>query len=514
MKALKGLLIYIGIVLAICLGIAIILFAGMYFFPSFRIAGIGVIHGSARDSGTIVELSNYSNISDIDINCSSKQFSVILNATDEDKITYDFSKSVFGISYDITEYKLIKDVSKDGNTLKINLTITEPYGLISNSSSYVSLFIPSKLKTSLLLTTTSGDVKIGTDNAVTNLGNLTVSTQKGKLNINSEKSGDEATSLKLDSLNLSTNKGYFDMSTIDNLKVSSTIKLKANNGTFSFKNVQGSFDVTGKNVKLNAENITSDYSGFKFISENGFFDITKITTPDGAENTIVTENCDVIIDEISGKTGIITTYGDITIGKLNSYATLQSEHGNVSITSTTDDINIVTYFGNITVDSYLKNARFVSTKGDIDVKSKGDYEQGVYTQIENTDGAIVVENKVNELLVTTYGASSVEITYKEIKGELNENDVFIHKVNLHKDSSAIIYMPTKNYQTPFKFKAQGNISGEISGLVPEYGGDKVQASENYQYFPTASFENEELCEQSCFFDFIGGTIHFTGYLNV
>ncbi len=514
MKALKGLLIYVGIVLAMLFGIAIILFVGMYFFPSFRIASIGVIHGSARDSGTIVELSNYGEISDIDINCSSKQFSVIVKPSDNDKITYEFSKSVFGITKDITEYKLIKNISKVGNTLKVNLTITEPSGWISNNDSYVSISIPSEIKTSLLLSTTSGEVEVGSDSAVMNLENLTISTQKGKTRIIGMKSNDGVTNLKLDSLNLSTDRGYFDITAVNNLEVSSTIKLKADKGTFSFSNVKGSFDVTGKNVKLNAESITTDYSGFKFISENGFFDITKITTPDGAENTIVTENCDVLIDEISGKTGIVTTYGDITIGKLNSYATLQSEHGNVSITSTTDDINIVTYFGNITVDSYLKNARFVSTKGDINVKSKGEYIQGVYTQIENTDGEIVVENKVNKLLVTTYGSSAVEITYKEIKGELNENDVFQHKVNLHKDSSAIIYMPTKNYQTPFKFKAQGNISGEISGLVPEYGGDKVQASENYQYFPTASSENEELCKQSCFFDFIGGTIHFTGYLNV
>ena len=73
-------------------------------------------------------------------------------------------------------------------------------------------------------------------------------------------------------------------------------------------------------------------------------------------------------------------------------------------------------------------------------------------------------------------------------------------------------MPTQNYNTPFKFIAKGDISGEISGLIPEYGGDKVKSSDDFQYFPSASKENEELCRQSCYFEFYG-TIVFRGYLN-
>ena len=231
-------------------------------------------------------------------------------------------------------------------------------------------------------------------------------------------------------------------------------------------------------------------------------------------NTIVTENCDVKIDEISGRTAIVTTYGNITVGILNDYANLKSEHGNVNITKAKGDLNINTEFGNISVASYERNGRFVSVRGNINVKGTGDYIQGVYTQIENTEGSITVDNKVNRLLVTTYGSSKVEITYREIKGGLtNPFDVFQHKVKLNDHGSAIIYMPTQNYKTPFKFLAKGNISGEISGLIPEYGGDKVKSSDDFQYFPSASSENEELCRQSCYFEFYG-TIVFRGYLNV
>jgi len=159
------------------------------------------------------------------------------------------------------------------------------------------------------------------------------------------------------------------------------------------------------------------------------------------------------------------------------------------------------------------NGKFVSRKGDINVKSTGEYVQGVCTQIENEDGKIIVDNKVNKLLVNTTGSSKVEVTYREIKGGLDDpKDVFQHKVNLGKYSSAIIYMPTANYKTPFKFKAKGNISGEISGLTSEYEGDEVKSSDDFQFFPSASEESQAECQKSCYFEFLG-TIEFRGYIN-
>ena len=515
MKALKGLLIYIGIVLAMILGIAILLFAGMYFFPSFRIMGVGVVHGSADSQGTIATLSDYSGYSQIELNVSSKQFNINIDVGDEEDITYGMKKEVFGIAFDITEYRLLKDISLDGSTLKISLIVTEPEGLISNNSSYLNIVVPRSANYSMLINTTAGAVGIGASGTMNNIKNLTVTTNTGKFSISGvgTEGVENSATLNLTSLNLTTGRGNFNLTGVNDLRVTNTIKLQSNNGTFTFDKVRGSFEVTGKGLKLDAKEIIADYNGFKFISENGFFNIGKIVTPVGAENTIVTENCDVKIDEISGRTGIITTYGNITIGVLNDYSTMQSEHGNVTITKAKDDINIDTEFGNITVSSYEKNGRFISKRGNIDVKSTGEYKQGVYTQIENTEGSITVDNKINRLLVTTYGSSRVEITYREIKGSLtNPLDVFQHKVSLNKYSTATIYMPTQNYNTPFKFIAKGDISGEISGLIPEYGGDKVKSSDDFQYFPSASKENEELCRQSCYFEFYG-TIVFRGYLN-
>lgn len=515
MKALKGLLIYIGIVLAILLGIAILLFAGMYFFPSFRIMGIGVIHGSDKQTGKLLDLSDAYTYSSIELNISTKKFAVDVDVSDSASIEYSFNRDVFGIAYDTTEYKLLKDVTSDGDILKLSIIVTEPDGLISNSSSFVKISVPKSLTYSLLINTTTGDVNVGGSGEMNNLKNVTIGTTTGKFNLTGVSDNEDGSdkSLNLNSLNLSTSKGYFDLTQVNNLTVNNTIKLEGNNGTIVFDKVNGSFNITGKGLKIDANEITTGYNGFKFISENGFFDINKITTPTGAENTIVTENCDVKIDEISGRTAIVTTYGNISIGTLNDYATLKSEHGNVNIIKAKGDLSVNTNFGNIKVSSYERGARFVSTRGDIEVYGTGDYIQGVSTVIENTDGKIYVENKINQLLVKTYGSSKVEITYKEIKGGLtNVMDVFQHKVDLYKNSSAVIYMPTQNYDTPFKFIAKGNIDGVISGLIPEYGGDNVKSSEEFQYFPSAAFKDDEKCRQSCYFEFYG-TITFASWLN-
>ena len=75
MKALKGLLIYIGIVLAMIAGIAILLFAGMYFFPTFRILGVGVVHGN-RGSTEKVSLADYSGYEVVELNVNSRNIDI------------------------------------------------------------------------------------------------------------------------------------------------------------------------------------------------------------------------------------------------------------------------------------------------------------------------------------------------------------------------------------------------------------------------------------------------------
>ena len=515
MKALKGFLIYVGIVLAMILGIGIILFAVMYFVPSFRLMGVGVVHHNDTRDNAVIELAKYSDYDNIEINVSSKRIQLDVQSSSKvQNIEYALKLNNFGIAFDIVEYKVVKSVDVKDSILKVNLNITEPEGMISDTSSVFVLTLPDKYAYDLILKTTDGNIYLKGGNSGLKINKLTTTTGTGDLNLsNVGQTIGTTTNLILDTLNMTTSSGKMNLNTINNLTVKNPIKLNSSNGTFNFVNVNAGFNVAGTGVKLNANTINTDINGFKFISENGFFDIVKLITPTGAENTIVTEHCNVEIDEITGRTAIINTFGNINLGTINSNIVLESEHGNVNVTLAKEDIRVETDFGNISVNAYQKNGKFVSRKGNINVRSTGDYVQGAYTQIENEDGQINVDNKINRLLVTTTGSSKVEITFREIKGGLEDpNDVFQHKVNLSNYSSAIVYMPTANYKTPFKFKAKGNISGEISGLTSVYEGDEVKSSDDFQFFPSASAESQTECQKSCYFEFYG-TIEFKGYIN-
>lgn len=514
MKALKGLLIYIGIVLAMIIGVGVILFAVMYFVPSFRIMGVGVIHERGKRDQTEIVLDNYSGYDDIELNISSKRINLVIDTTSEkDNINYNLSLSGFGIAFDIVEYRVVNNIEVKDSTLKINLNITEPEGLITDVNSEFRITLPATERYNLMLKTTDGKIELDGKSKL-NVNALSVATGNGSFeSVGLGTPVGQDTNLILDSLNLSTNMGKIRLNSITNLTVSSPVKLTSSAGTFSFNNVNAAFNVTGNGVVLYADTITTDANGFKFISENGRLDVKKLVTPSGAENTIVTENCQVDINEITGQSAIINNLGNINLGTINSSIVLESKHGAVNVNLAKEDIRVETEFGDINVNSYLRNGKFVSKKGNITVNSTGDYVHGVYTEIHNQDGRINVENKINKLLVTTTGSSKVKITYLEIKGGIeNPAHVFQHKVNLGPYSSAMVFMPTSNHNTPYKYKAKGNVSGIISGLVSEYEGSKVVSSDEFQYFPSASESSKVQSMKSCYFEFYG-TIVFNGYNN-
>lgn len=510
MKALKGLLIYIGIVLAMILGIAILLFAGMYFFPTFRILGVGVVHGN-REASEKVVLSAYSDYDIVELNVNSKNIDIRVEAEDMETPTIEGSLgvSVFGLAYDITEYGVVlQDAEVVDRTLRVTFNVTEPNGLISYTGSNMIVKVPTNLLLNLNASSTRGDMKIGGRDI--KLNNLNISNSSGNAYI-ANGAGD--TSLDLESLTINTKSGDFYFDTIKNVKVKNVIKINGTKANVKFNNLEGSISLVGEGIKLEATSIKTGLYGLECFCDNGVLKIGKLETPVGVENAVVTENGSVEITELIGETGIISKYASISINKLYNNTMLKSDHGNISINEAFDDVNITTEYGNITVNDYKKNGIFTSKRGLIKVKNTGEYEDKVYTKIVSEDGDIDVDNNINKLIVETTGKARAAIVFRQIKGEiLDPLKVFEHKVNIGSSGSAIIFLPAINYKTPYKFKAYGNISGEISGFTPEYEGNTVKSSEDYQYYPKASEEYKEKCQQSCYFSFYG-TINIRGYQN-
>lgn len=501
MKALKGLLKYIGIVLASIVALALILLCIMYFFPSVRIFGVGVVHYNKQLTPSSVVLSEYSNYSSIELNVNSKKINIDIIPSDGENIECGLKLNIFGISTEIVEYTVVKNVAVEDRVLKIYLNVSEPSGWIATSNSRVTVNIPVGYEYSLLTNSKSGDVSIGNTSQTINVSNLFVSTGSGNLNL-----VNMGESLELDSLNLSTDKGYFDLSSITNINVDNKVKLVANDGRFKFNNLNASLDVTGTGVKIEANNIICDEDGFTVIANNGYFDISKLYSPTGAENTIITENTSLNIGEITGKTGIVTEYGDISINTLNDYTMIENTNGRVAVETAKDTILVQTVMGDISVDEYLKSGKFESERGNINVNSTSNYVDGYVTEIINVDGNVTINNKINLLLITTTGRSKVDVEFEIIKDDFVDlTKVFQHTIKASKAGSCLVTIPTDK-SPHFKFMARGDISGEITGFsASDYS--NVHSSDQYQYYPSA--DDQDLCLNSCSFWF-EGKIQFRG----
>lgn len=498
MKALKGLLIYIGIVLGIVVGIGLILFCIMYFVPSFRIFGVGVVHYNKTVDTETIALTQYSNYDDIVININSNKININVVPTEEKDISYDLDLQIFGFSNEIIEYQVIQKAEVKDRVLQIYLNLTEPRGWISTSNSNVTVSVPYSLPIGLVTNTTSGAVAVGSTSLGLDIKSLSISTEKGDVNLVGigENGSESETSLTLESLNLTTKKGEFDFSNITNLIVKDKVKLIAENGEFNFKNLYASVEVTGDGIEFKADKIECGADGFSFIVKDGQIDIDILTleyidvtsTYISAEHTIIAENISIDINEIIGKTAIVTSHGDVEIEKLNNYTLIENDNGNVNIAYAKDNIIIKTYFGDINVDEYFACAEFSSHKGNINVNSKGDYVSNVYTKITNIDGNVIIGNKVNQLLLETTGKSNVKITFYEV----HSGDRFQHLIKTSREhGSCDVYLPTVNVPC-FKFKATGIISGDYS------------ASNTFQYSPSdASIEEKQDADKNAFFEFDG-----------
>ena len=496
MKALKGLMIYIGIVLGSLLGLALILLCIMYFVPSFRIAGIGFVHDKDNIEEQVIDISQYSGYQDIVLNLSTNKIGVSVIPVESDKISYDMKLGVFGLTSEIVEYKVIKNVTCENGVLQIFLNITEPNGWVSIGNSCLTLKVPTNKEVGVVASTKSGKITIGDKNLAISINDLNVTTTRGDLSLINLGKGNEEKSLTLNTMSLSTGSGTFDLSDIDSLTVLNTIKLMSDNGRFIFNKLYASVNITGNGVTIEADKISCGEKGFSFIANNGIFRIKELSSPDGAENTIIAENIsEFSIDDIKGKTGIVTTYGDIDIDHIRDYTIIENENGDVSVNTANNTIIITTKFGDINVNSYYGIGKFTSQKGGIYVNSRGEFADEYFTQINNVDGDVKIYNEVNRLLLTTTGRSDVDITF----GKIKEGKVFQHKVNTSTQGSCIVYMPTVNAPA-YCFTAKGIISGDI--------GVSIFASEKKQYYPSASYQAASL--NNCSFEFVGRIV-FKGY---
>ena len=548
MKVVKGIFLYLGIIIAAILSLIVGVALLMFFFPTFRFFGLGMLNEYVESEEKTIVIADYTQdyLNKIDFIVSTKSFDVEINYVlpeepdedDEDAepinnnvITYSYQSNVLGFTTDKISTRVYKSIEIKDGVLTIAITQAEPSGFLYFVDCKVIINVPiyttdsSLYSYGILANTESGNVKINGIEPVLdrygeekekgiyfNLRYLNVTTGSGSLDLNCV--GTDAGTATLSSLIIATESGDFDFTEIETLTVAEPIQITASDSKIDFKNVMASFNVQGQNIEFTAENIVTNNEGFEINAYSGVITIKNLESTT-AENIFISNNCEINLETVKGKTGINAGDAAVNITTMHDTAIIKSDAGNVTVKYMFGDlIDIISDTGNIVVEDYKKNGIFESNTGAICVYSTSVYTKGYKTRITTNSGKVRALIKANHLVLTTTGEADVRLAFQDVNEFSTFSDSFEHTITISGKSRAKVYMPTlkegTNERVKYKFKATGVITGSILGLTDVVTGSaNVSSYNDYQFYPsTDSVDNSLLLST---FKFTGGHIDFEGY---
>lgn len=433
MKALKGIMIYTGLVIMAIILIGALLVGFLFLSKKSTLFGYYFRNVSFEEASHFsLDLAEDS-VETVKVTLSAENYNLVVRV-DADKTNLNVSSSsqYFGFlkaSKDVKTGKnkpvttpnlvlVSKNLDEDSKTLSLSFKLQEQEGLLSfknQNNLYIDLPYYSSgsttVKYDLDLTTGNKNIKFVTDTVKVhkkekvvplNATSMKLTTNKGDVTVSGIGSeiGADLKTLSMNNLTISTNGGTFDFTSYEKVGVGSLLKLNSQKANYKFNELSANgVEVIGTNVKFEAKNVKCGEKGFLYRADTGALNIKTLesyektlkadsdpVTPEYEykiyENTIFTESSDVQLGTVYGKLGVKNTYGNVKITTLVHQASITSKNGNVNIDKSGEDpsgtksekssLIIYTTFGDINVGSYYQDGVFYSKKGSITVNSKVD----------------------------------------------------------------------------------------------------------------------------------------------
>lgn len=494
---LKGILKYIGIILGIIFGIAVILIAIMYFSPNFRLFGYGYMHRSSLSSTkTISTTDDVTTGGELNLTINSGGFDIIVKPVDEisesKDISYYYKDNISGfVKTDYNAY-----VSKEVNGNNVIISMVEPSGSVRYGTSFISVLVPTSLFTQFNLTLKTTSANISLDGLKISNMNITCGGEFNLTNITGIGEEESENSITFNSLTFDSSKrGIFDFTNIENLTINSELNIMGN-GEFKFNNLNCDVVARGKDVSIRANTLNTKEKGLEVLTTSGKVTINNLNSLNNAQNTIFTEDSNITIGELYGTTSLTSSYGDVKITNAYNELIIDSGEGDVNVNTANENIIVKTTFGNIKVLDYKKSGSFYSERGKINVKNTGELNLEYSTDIINKTGSVEIDNNFNKVNIKLSGKGNLKAIFRN-----NADANVTHTIDINSSSTANIYISAKGY---FKLKAVGNVSGEIGASLTN-----IVSNTSYVYFPkdvdASEFQNK------CAYEVLGGTIKFYTY---
>lgn len=410
-KIKKGFTSYLVVLLIAIVAAFLLCITIMLFSPFKNILGFKYFVYSKEippvynETGSTSGMFDFANIQEINVNCS--YASVIVERTKTvdshaikfTNLTSGFAKADQNTDFD---YELSYE---DASKTVLNISVHEPEGfLYFNKKVEIKILVPyqatySLSNTKIDITNTSGNIYIGNNSEITNVGeneidlnSLSVKTNSGKILIfpyieqNIEnlflKSQKGEIEVKKDiivsnQLNVYSNSGDVTFSQINYLNASDYVLLDLENSKFTASLIKGNV-----NLMLNSGNFDVDKIEGSVVSNNATKQMgnAKIVIGEvtGAVSLPFLNNTSIRVKEINSGSDFYahSTKGNIIISKTNGKVYAETASGDIVVKTTGDDIDLKTQSGDINVVydsvSIANQLDLASIKGKINMKVKSE----------------------------------------------------------------------------------------------------------------------------------------------
>ena len=470
MESLKKILKWVGISLAIILGIILILIVCMYFFPNFSLFGYRFVRqNSVPEQAEVVYVEQCDHyVDNYYVIITTHNFDIDIsenNTLDQIQVSYVDKKWGFA---DVQESKLF--VTSLDNTITIRTLETN--GLVTGTGK-LTITMPKYFLANININT-NADVHI--DKGY--LSSLTISMTNGDLKweaheymITEEVDGEkvtrpaiepemdqaewlEKTQVSINSLSIFCEGADIDLQCFKDITIENGLYIRAKKLSLDLEYLIATAYINCNELNMNIEHL-GNVGDLQIITTSGNINIDTLNAD---KTNILTERMKIYIRACVSDIDIVTKTNDILLANTFGITNISTTSGNVEITSAQENIAIETNSGNISIMEYNASADITTINGNITMHNKGEENPNYVTNIKQDSGRINVTTETNSIKITSSKGSNIRMIVRSMPANKNiRHNIF----NTFGTTNLSILIEN----TPFKIRAVGEVSGELAHNV-------------------------------------------------
>lgn len=428
---------YFLIVILSLVGLAAIGFLYLFFIPGSSLFGLCYISLNDNHFSTAYSV-NSNSVETIRLNSRNYDVEVVATKADSNEIYVKVYANSFG--FVLKKYSEVK-INSNLTAGSLQFDVTEPKGACVTNNSKITLFIPERFGSNLILSNNDATTVLNAEKYT--ISNLTCNTNNGNFNIENAKiNGKIAVSL---------NKGNFTLGEAVKLN-NNDLDLSTNKGNLYATNSDLGDVVVKKNDRAMINIKSCSKFEFKKQSAGGSINIGEVGTV-----AINSSSTNVNIDNIKTGASIdLTAGGKVYVKNIEATSTINTYDGDITVDNATYPLSLSSSGNGDILLKNTKSSLFAQSKyGDITVK----FDETADSYSTNKSSRML-QAKTSSGKIKAEGVDNVNVEVKDN----GSADIYMHDVvgeNVVFTSSGRIYV---EFATESKFVLTTSMSKDSANV--------------------------------------------------